>query len=1234
MRRWWNAELTAQRRAYNAAHRSVAKDDPADPSWGTMRAARNRYHSTIRRAKRAHWHEYICDLPRGNIWQAAKYAVNPASKASSSRIPDLVAPDGSIAASPEAKAKVFHQKFFPPKADIPPPDADEAMPEPHPAPTFTVQDVHRAIAKLSPWKAPGPSGIPNVAIKAANTVFAPILFTILEASLRIGYFPKSWRVFLTVTIRKPGKSDYTQPGAHRPIAEEECLGKVIESVVTEWLSGFAERHGLLSPNQFGGRPGRCTVDALLQLVQRIKDAWRVGKVASLLLMDISQAFPSVSHEHLIRTLECKRIPTTVSLTTTSPEPCAVPNGLPQGSPLSALLYLIFADDLLDGDTLGYIDDNSRLEVGFSLEETTSYLRNYMVQHGLPRSKRLGLRFDLPKFQLIHFVSPHRHTEHYRPLPLHIGDICIEASTTAKLLGVLLDYKLSFRNHVELAHGRGTKAVLALSRIATPTFGLPHSYVRQLFLTIVVPRMEYALPVWYRPVTERAGARRTGTVWVSKALGKVQRQACKLITGALRTTATDVLDFHANLLPIHICLNRSVFNAATRLATLPVSNPRDFETIDPQRRFVPIPDGVLTTKIAQTKDDAKDAMARITSRGGMCIFTDGSGFEGGVGSAAVAMRGEEVRAMRKKHLGDEDEHTVFEAEVCGAILALDIIAGTPRLTDVDLFMDCQPTIHAISSPRSQPGQYLLAAFHALLGRLSDKHRTLRIRIHWVPAHVGIAGNELVDAHAKDAALGDLTPLASRITLFESPLPSSKSAVVASGIKAFAARWLREWQSSPRFARIAAFDSAIPSKAVVRMYSNLSCPGCSVLTQLRTGHIGLNAYLHRFHLAPSPLCPHCASAPESVPHFLLACPTLRAHRLRLIARIGTARISMRRLLSIKHDPAPVLAFVEDLRRYIIAWIKDYERFYYQYDEARLSTCTLTIHGLIHVPDDLLFCGPGWTTWTFWMERYCGFLKDALRSKKSPWANLNNITLHRTYLEQLDARYELAEELSSPQQRVNGLSTIERKYEGYSQAILRAPCKKNYSPAVAIRHKIAVYFSAVLGKPVKDIESQLPENMPCWGKVRIVDGDSICCTWAAKNHSEKGRNMSFIRYECEVKDKSHRGAWLPTIFYGQLDEILVCKLPPNRKLWGQLAGKLRLLAIITPYRTGGQDAALKIVSHQHAAATVALDLQSVMAVVGRVHSQRKWFLIDRTGGMVRPEFVPSGVEEENVEMDIDSD
>ncbi|KAJ6592345.1 hypothetical protein B0H19DRAFT_846472, partial [Mycena capillaripes] len=74
---------------------------------------------------------------------------------------------------------------------------------------------------------------------------------------------------ITATIRKLGKNDYTVPGAYCPIAEAEGMGKVAKSVLADWLSGFAESEGLLSPNQFGGRPGQSAVDALLLLTQRI-----------------------------------------------------------------------------------------------------------------------------------------------------------------------------------------------------------------------------------------------------------------------------------------------------------------------------------------------------------------------------------------------------------------------------------------------------------------------------------------------------------------------------------------------------------------------------------------------------------------------------------------------------------------------------------------------------------------------------------------------------------------------------------------------------------------------------------------------------------------------------------------------------------------------------------------------------------------------------------------------------
>ncbi|KAK6981398.1 hypothetical protein R3P38DRAFT_3234154 [Favolaschia claudopus] len=439
-----------------------------------------------------------------------------------------------------------------------------------------------------------------------------------------------------------------------------------------------------------------------------------------------------------------------------------------------------------------------------------------------------------KFQLIHFVSPRRHKTHYNPLPLKIGDIVIQPTETAKLLGVMLDFKLSFRQHVELAQARGTKATLALSRIATPNLRPP--------------------PLLHAPTLSEccgpADGIRLAGVGTNRLLNAEETRRAG--------TVTDVLDFHAHLLPVHILLNRSAYNAAARLASLPSSNPirhtfqrcrrvprfhrspvhhlinacpvfkSDFETIDPQRRLVPLPPGSFSTHIAADKDTARADMERITARGGMCIFTDGSGFDEGAGAAAVAM-----------------------SEVCGAILALDIIADTPRLTDVDIFLDCQPALSAPSSPKSQPGKYLLATFHAVLGRLLRTRRPLKVRLRWVPAHVGIAGNELVDSLAKEAAQGVSTALRTRIRLFESPLP------------------------------------------------------------LRTGHIGLNAYLFRFHLAPSPLCPHC-NMPESVPHLLLACPAYRTGRLRLFTRLGTARVSLRRLLSSKHDPSPVLAFVRDTRR----------------------------------------------------------------------------------------------------------------------------------------------------------------------------------------------------------------------------------------------------------------------------------------------------------------------------------
>lgn len=115
-------------------------------------------------------------------------------------------------------------------------------------------------------------------------------------------------------------------------------------------------------------------------------------------------------------------------------------------------------------------------------------------------------------------------------------------------------------------------------------------------------------------------------------------------------------------------------------------------------------------IAINKDEACKAAGR-TRTDGVVVYTDGSGYKSGVGAAAIAM----VRGLEKRrfHLGTGDAHTVFEAEVTGTILALDIARATPRYQSLTVLLDNQAAIQALASNRPQPGQYPIREFASLI-----------------------------------------------------------------------------------------------------------------------------------------------------------------------------------------------------------------------------------------------------------------------------------------------------------------------------------------------------------------------------------------------------------------------------------------------------------------------------------------------------------------------------------------
>jgi hypothetical protein len=112
----------------------------------------------------------------------------------------------------------------------------------------------------------------------------------------------------------------------------------------------------------------------------------------------------------------------------------------------------------------------------------------------------------------------------------------------------------------------------------------------------------------------------------------------------------------------------------------------------------------------------------------------------------------------------------------------------------------------------------------------------------------------------------------------------------------------------------------------------------------------------------------------------------------------------------------------------------RYYYQYQEDRLSVCTTVIHGLLHVPANIRYCAPSWATWTFHIERMCGDFQGNLGSKSAPSSNINKRVLYGAILDQLASKFDLSDELSEVGKRPKGaLSRNE---------IIKADCKRSHS------------------------------------------------------------------------------------------------------------------------------------------------------------------------------------------------
>jgi hypothetical protein len=165
-----------------------------------------------------------------------------------------------------------------------------------------------------------------------------------------------------VVIPKPNKPDYSNPKVYRPIALLNCLRKVLEKLMATHLSSMSESHNLLHPDQIGGRPQRSAIDAVMAFVHNVDMVKFRNLTSAALFLDVRGAFDNVSSDRLLHTLRHFGCPTPIISWSTSfltsrstalsfdgrtDQQRPITTGIPQGSPASPILFLLYLHPLFD-----------------------------------------------------------------------------------------------------------------------------------------------------------------------------------------------------------------------------------------------------------------------------------------------------------------------------------------------------------------------------------------------------------------------------------------------------------------------------------------------------------------------------------------------------------------------------------------------------------------------------------------------------------------------------------------------------------------------------------------------------------------------------------------------------------------------------------------------------------------------------------------------------------------------
>ena len=525
-------KIRQRKRAYKKARRTHLENH-----WLKFKTLRNEVIDLIRNSKKQYFDSIAEKLKSKSLspkdwWATLKTFITPTF---ASNIPPLEN-NGHIVTDEYEKANIFNTYF---QSQTILDDSNAILPD-LPPPTYHTQlnrivitplEVESILKTLKLGKASGPNGLNNRVLKELSKELSSPLCSFFNQSLHHGVFPASYKIAHVSPV--PKKGDLSQVSNHRPISLLNTEGKVFERLVFKHLFNHLQDNNMLSSFQSGFIPGDSTVNQLTYLYHTFCEALDAGKEVRAVFCDISKAFDRVWHAGLIHKLEAAGVAgeallwfrsylsdrrQRVVLPGASSDWVNIRAGVPQGSILGPLLFLVYINDIVEDigshirlfadDTSLFIivDDpvTSAARLNTDLEKISRWAITWLVTFNPTKSE---------SFLVSRKINRPAHP------PLYMQNVQIEEVECHKHLGVCLSNDCNW--HQQIAYVK-EKAWCRINIMRKLKYKLDRKSLETIYIAFIRPLLEYADVIWDNC-----------SQYEKDDLEKIQIEAARIATGATK-----------------------------------------------------------------------------------------------------------------------------------------------------------------------------------------------------------------------------------------------------------------------------------------------------------------------------------------------------------------------------------------------------------------------------------------------------------------------------------------------------------------------------------------------------------------------------------------------------------------------------------------------------------------------------------------------------------------------------